>query len=39
MNETAIAIAEWLIKLVRLYLTVGVVFAVIFLLFGIPANR
>lgn len=35
MNETAIAIAEWLIKLGRLYLTAGVIFAVIFLLFGV----
>ena len=35
MNETAIAIAEWLIKLVRLYLAAGVIFAVIFLLFGV----
>ena len=35
MNETAIAIVEWLIKLVRLYVTAGVLFAVIFLLFGI----
>lgn len=35
MNETAIAITEWLIKLVRLYLAAGVIFAVIFLLFGV----
>lgn len=35
MNETAIAITEWLIKLVSLYLIAGVIFAIIFLLFGI----
>ncbi|MDJ0703046.1 MAG: hypothetical protein QNJ46_07195 [Leptolyngbyaceae cyanobacterium MO_188.B28] len=35
MNETAIAIVEWLINLARAYLIAGVIFAVIFLLFGV----
>jgi hypothetical protein len=35
MNGTAIAIAEFLIHLCRLYLLAGVIFAVPFVLFGI----
>ena len=35
MNETAITIAELLINIFRLYLIAGLIFSIIFVLFGI----